>query len=214
MCCDTSGRPLSTGPPDAAPRARRRLPGAVLVVVAGLTGLALGVGVPSRGIHISDPLPAAAAGRDGFLAPLGLQRPAKGAAVPSFVLRNLEGHPVSSESLRGKVALLSFFATWCPACTAERPSLRELAARFRGAEFALVLVNYGEPEAAVRAFANDVPFAHATLLDPQTRLGDRLGVKFLPTHFLIDRQGHLVASGVGPKAWDGPEAELLIRNLL
>jgi peroxiredoxin len=149
-----------------------------------------------------------------LFAALGLQHPRTGAEVVRFALKDPEGRAVSADGLRGKVVLLSFFATWCPACTAERPSLRELAARFRGAEFALVLVNYGEPEKTVRAFTQEVPFAHATLLDPQTRLGERLGVKFLPTHFLIDPRGRLVAIGVRPKAWDGPEAAQLIERLL
>jgi len=126
----------------------------------------------------------------------------------------LEGRAVSRERLRGKVVLLTFFATWCPTCKAEFPALRGLAERFRGTDFVVVLADYGEAEAAVRRFTAQLDFAHGVVLDRETRLGDDLGVKFLPAHFLIGRRGELVATGVGPKAWDAPEAARLVAHLL
>lgn len=158
--------------------------------------------------------PAAEASPDGLLAAMGLQRAPQGTVVSPFSLRTLAGQPFSAEEMRGKVVLLSFFATWCPSCQAELPALRELAARFRATDFVLLLVNYGEAPEVVRAFATDLEFAHAVLLDPEARVGDSLGVRFLPTHFLIGRRGDLVATGVGPKAWRGPEAARLIGTLL
>lgn len=210
MWCATSARPSLTGLPDPGPRAGRGRRGAGLAFLTLLVGMALAVEAPSR----ATPTPAAPSAPIGLLTALGLQPPAPRAAVPDFALRDLAGRPVSRETLRDRVVLLSFFATWCPTCTAEFPALRGLAERFRDTDFVLLLVSYGESPDAVRPLARDLGFAHGVLLDPRARAGDALDVKFLPTHFLIGRRGNLVATGIGPKAWDGPEATRLIRSLL
>lgn len=196
------------------PHATRRAGGWVLGVAAALVGVALGAESLPRRIPVAAEPPAEAAAPDVLPESLGLQRVRAGAVAPPFALRTPQGRPVSGEGLRGKVVLLSFFATWCPTCKAEFPALRDLAARLRGSHFVVLFVNYGEPPDAVRPFMGELNFAHGVLLDPETRVGDAFGVKFLPTHFVIDRRGELVASGVGPKAWDGPESVRLIRRLL
>ncbi len=178
--------------------------GAVILAAAFAPGATPGI-----------PRPAAAPGDLGpLLATVTLQPGGRDAPAPRFVLRTVEGRAVTAEDFRGKVVLVSFFATWCPTCKSELPALRRLAERFRGTEFVLLMVSYGERAEAVRPFAGDLAFAHGVLLDTHMRVGDDLGVKFLPTHFLIGRGGEMVASGVGPKAWDGPAAFELIGNLL
>ncbi len=214
MWCGISARPSSTGAPDTAPPPQRFAAWAGLALAIALVGLAVAAAYPSRSGRATPCTHGMATPPDELLVALGLQRPPQGAVVPRFVLRTLEGQPVSTERLRGKVVLLSFFTTWCPSCRAEIPALQHLAARFRGTDFVLLLVNYGEALETVRPFAGDLGFAHAVLLDPETRVGDTFGVKFLPTHFLIGRRSELLATGMGPKAWDGPEAIRLIGSLL
>jgi thiol-disulfide isomerase/thioredoxin len=200
-----------TGPLDLGRRPRRL--GAFLVLVVALVGLAMAVVASPPKVGRLRALPDAPDPAE-LAAALGLQMPAPEVGVPRFVLRDIGGRAISAEALRGKVALISFFATWCPSCQGEMPAFRELTARFQGTDFILVLVNYGESREAVLAYAADLAFAHAILLDPGTRVGDSLAVKFLPTHFLLGRHGELVATGVGPKAWDGSDAAQLIVRLL
>lgn len=200
-------------PEGGAPRARRarRLAwgaGAILAAVILATAFAPGAtpGTPRPPEWPGDVGP--------LLAALSLKPGGRDAPAPRFVLRTLEGRAMTAEDFRGKVVLLSFFATWCPTCKSEMPALRRLAERFRGTDFVLLMVSYGERGEAVGPFAGELAFAHGVLLDTHMRVGDDLGVKFLPTHFLIGRGGELLASGVGPKAWDGPAAFELMRNLL
>lgn len=214
MWCAISARRSSNRLPETAwPSPRLRAWAAPALGIA-LVGLALVAMSPSRFGHGSLGMRRGAIAPDELLAALALQRAPEGTVMPGFALRSVEGQPVTAEGLRGKVVLMSFFATWCPSCRAEMPALRYLAARLQGTDFVLLLVSYGEAPATVRSMAGDLAFAHGVLLDPRAHFGDRLGVKFLPTHFLIGRRGELLATGVGPKAWDTPEAVRLIGSLL
>ena len=190
---------------------RRVVWGAGALLAALIVATALAPGATTWGT----PRAPAAPGELGpLLAALTLQSGGGDTPAPRFVLRTLEGRAVTAEDFRGKVVLVSFFATWCPTCKSEMPALRRLAERFRGTEFVLLMVSYGERGEAVRPFAAELRFAHEVLLDTHMRVGDDFGVKFLPTHYLIGRGGELVATGVGPKAWDGPAASRLIGSLL
>ncbi len=212
MSFGISARRSLIGPRDPGRRPRRL--GAFLALVVVLIGLAMAV--VSSPPEAGRPAPGLAdtAGSAELAAALGLQPPGPDVDVPRFALRDIEGRAISAQDLRGKVVLMTFFATWCPSCKSEVPALHELATRFQGTDFVLLLVNYGEKRETVRPHAGELGFAHAILLDPGTRVGDTLGVKFLPSHFLIGRHGELVATGVGPKPWDGPAAVRLVGDLL
>jgi len=134
--------------------------------------------------------------------------------APTFSLRDLRGRTVRSADLTGRPALVSFFATWCPTCRAEMPALARLHREFRETELTFLLINYGEGARAVEAFAAEFAIELPVLLDPQEKVGDALGVRFLPTHVLIGRRGEVLGTAVGPKAWEGPAARRLLQSLL
>jgi len=117
---------------------------------------------------------------------------------------------------RGDVLLVNFWATWCAPCVYEMPSLNRLQADL-GAEGLTVMAvsvdRQGLP--LVRGFYEDYRLDQLEIfLDPLGDLATELGVKGLPTSFLIDKRGRVVGKLQGSLEWDIPEVKTLIRYYL
>lgn len=119
-------------------------------------------------------------------------------AAPALAFRTLDGRLMTLDGLRGKVVLVTFWATSCPACIKEMPDLVRTyqAYRGRGLEMVAVAMSYDSP-AYVRGYveANRLPFPVA--LDEGGMLARSLEVRLTPTTFLIDRSGRIVSRTVG-----------------
>ncbi len=158
--------------------------------------------------------------------------PAPGEAAPAFELPTLEGGKVSLASLRGQVVFVNFWATWCPPCQAEMPSMmalgRELEARYPG-KFKMVAVSVDEGWPVVRTFFAGKPYggSAAPLLvclddkDQRTTVayycaarGGCPGEYKFPESYIVDRAGKLVSYVVGPRDWSDPRARAYLEQLL
>jgi peroxiredoxin len=119
--------------------------------------------------------------------------------LPQESLVTLSGERMELSSVvRGRVALLSFWATWCDSCTREIDSLNRLAARTAARRDALVVgVAVGEPHAAVGTFVREHGVRYAQLVDEDFRLADALGQRNVPATLVIDRDGRVVYRGDG-----------------
>jgi len=137
-----------------------------------------------------------------------------GSEVPDFTLTNQNGEHVSLASLRGKVVLVNFWASWCPECRPEMPLFERLHRDFAGRGLAVVGVNAREGAAVVRQYARELNLTFPLLLDAAGEVREAYGVIGLPTTFLIARDGHAVALAVGPRDWSGTAAKTLITTLL
>ncbi|MCX7631639.1 MAG: TlpA family protein disulfide reductase [Geminicoccaceae bacterium] len=121
--------------------------------------------------------------------------------LPDLRLTDLEGHEVRSNAWAGKVLVLNFWATWCPACLEEVPRLVAAQERLRGLGVQFVGVAVDEPE-EVRAFVSARPINYPVLiatpeaLDTAVQLGNWLEV--LPFTAIFDRQGRRLHSQIGP----------------
>jgi peroxiredoxin len=124
---------------------------------------------------------------------------AVGAAAPDFTLDDLQGNPVTLSGLRGKVVVLNFWASWCPPCRVEMPSMERLNEVFGSRDFALLAVNVEQDAAAVRAFLKENPHSFAVLLDPQGKAQQLYGVYRFPETFLIDKSGRVVEHYLGAR---------------
>ncbi|TCJ12942.1 TlpA family protein disulfide reductase [Parasulfuritortus cantonensis] len=149
-------------------------------------------------------LPAAAGG----LKPL-TPRPA-----PALKLASLAGPAIDLASLRGKVVLVNFWATWCPPCRKEIPSMNRLAARMAGRPFAILGVNMGDNPADIRAYTQQVPIEFAILPDPDGNLLKPWQVVAFPTSYVVDKQGRIRLGLFGSIEWDSPEAVAELERLL
>ena len=138
-----------------------------------------------------------------------------GAAAPDFRLPSLAGGEIDLESYRGKVVVLNFWATWCPPCVVEMPSLERLHRTLGPEGLAVVTVATDEGPAALREFVEDYQLTLPVLLDPGGRsaAADYRTTGY-PETFVLDRQGVLLRHYVGPAEWDTPEALAHFRGLL
>jgi len=119
------------------------------------------------------------------------------AAAPIVEMRDLDGRPVSLASLRGKVVLVNFWATWCGPCRAEIPDLVALQEKYRD-QLQVIGVSQDEvPVDLVRRFAADHRMNYPVVMS--TPEIERLfpGVNALPTSFIVDRESRIVQKHVG-----------------
>ncbi len=145
---------------------------------------------------------------------LRLQRLEPPRPVPDFTLKDLDGKTVHLGDLRGRFIFLNFWATWCPACRDEMPSMEQLHRAFKDKGLVVLGVNFQEGREAVAAFMREHGLTFRTLLDPDAAVSDQYGVRFIPTTVLLDREGRMIARVVGPREWDGPAARQLFAGLL
>ncbi len=139
----------------------------------------------------------------------------KGDAAPPIRLPTLKGDVVDLALLRGKVVVVNFWATWCPPCVAEMPSLETLH-RTLGPEGLVVLgVSVDADEAELRAFVQKAGVTFPTLRDPGAR-GPAAAYKTTgyPETYVLDPAGVLIESYVGPAEWATPGAIDHFRELL
>ena len=119
------------------------------------------------------------------------------ATAPAFTVRDLDGRELSAASLRGKVVILNFWATWCPPCRAEIPDLVALQERYRDH---LVVIGVSEDESGpdvVRQFAAQHKMNYPIVMMTPELEKMFPGVSALPTSFILDRDSRIVQKHVG-----------------
>jgi len=119
-------------------------------------------------------------------------------AAPDFTLPQLDAGTVHLADLRGRVVVMEFWATWCGPCRFSTPSLDAIYRRFRDRGVTVLLINEGEEPEKVRAWVEG-RFQAPILLDQDTRVGWRYGVRGIPRLFIVDQAGQIVyvRSGYG-----------------
>jgi cytochrome c biogenesis protein CcmG/thiol:disulfide interchange protein DsbE len=162
----------------AAPRARWVAVGALVVAVIVVAEVASGGGNDSNGRQ-APPLPTQA-----------LRPPA-----------------VDLADLRGKPALVDFFASWCDPCREEAPTLRKLSQGL-GDKATIVAVDWDDAGGAARAFVRKHGWDFPVLADTSGTAGEKYGLVGLPTSFVLDPQGKIVAT------FRGPQSEARLRQAL
>jgi len=125
--------------------------------------------------------------------------------APDLRLEDLDGKTHDLKDYRGKVVLLNFWATWCPPCIKEIPSLNNLQKKFSSNDFVVLSVDVGEEPKDIKAFLEHIPADYPVLLDSKTSLASTWQLKAFPSTFVIDKTGHLRYLYFGGLEWDEPE---------
>jgi peroxiredoxin len=157
---------------------------------------------------------AARADVSSLLAALDLGGYGPGERPPDFVGHTAHGSRVSLAALRGKVVILTFWATWCPPCRPELAMLEGLQRDLGAQELAVVAVNTREAAPLVREYVETLGLTYTVLVDPRGELQHAYGVLGLPTTFVIARDGRAVARAIGPRDWAGARSRELLQALL
>jgi thiol-disulfide isomerase/thioredoxin len=199
---------------------------AILAIVAGLAGLAIGMAA-SRGRHIP-PSPLASRFRESAesssIKPVAsaqsqpdittligddddavIRFASNPQPVPPFLLQDLDGNVVSTAQWQGKVVILNFWATWCPPCREEIPVLIELAKKYKDSLLIVgVSVDDGSPD-EVREFAKAFHMNYPVVMWSHELVSEYGGVPALPTTFLINKDARIVQKHEGlypPEVYD------------
>jgi peroxiredoxin len=156
----------------------------------------------------------------GFSAALGAAAAEKGLAplaesraAPDFELPGVDGRPHRLDAYRGRYLLVSFWAVWCAPCMKEMPSMERAYNELKGDRFELLAVHVGPSLEDAKKFADEHHLTFPVLVDESMNLGvwQVLGV---PTTYLVDPQGQIVAEAVGDREWDSPQMIEALRGYL
>jgi len=157
----------------------------------------------------------AAASHDATEAGGELLRPvAEPFPAPPLVLPDLAGGRVDLASRRDRVVLVNFWATWCPPCVEEIPSLNRLHERLAPRGFEVLAVDVGETWEQVQEFLRERPVQFPVLLDTSGESFKRWKAYAFPTSLLLDRQHRVRYAVYGAFAWDSPEVVEIVSRLL
>jgi cytochrome c biogenesis protein CcmG/thiol:disulfide interchange protein DsbE len=131
-----------------------------------------------------------------------------GRQAPPLPTQALRPPGTDLAALRGKPALVDFFASWCDPCAEEAPTLRKLSESL-GHKAAVVAVDWDDADGPARAFVRKHGWTFPVLFDPSGRIGESYGVTIgLPTSFVLDPRGRIVAT------FRGPQSEAKLRRAL
>ena len=129
-------------------------------------------------------------------------------------LKDMYGNQVSISDFRGKIVFLNFWATWCPACRAEMPSMERLHKKFKDKDFVMVAINLQESVSTVKKFFKDFKLTFLALLDRDGEVGTRFRVRNLPTTYILDKEGKILGMAVGTREWDSKDSITLFEYLV
>ena len=170
-------------------------------------------------------------GSDAGVEPVPAPAPQRGARglpdgtmAPSLELPRINGDTAVLAEYRGRPVIVNIWATWCPPCVREMPSLQRVYERYReeGLEVLAVAVDDlpgerqpdGRIEGLVSRFVDEYGLTFPVAIDPTGRTEQRFGTEFLPTTVLIGRDGRIRTTEVGGRAWDEPPYLNMIQVLM
>jgi cytochrome c biogenesis protein CcmG, thiol:disulfide interchange protein DsbE len=145
-----------------------------------------------------------------------------GESVPDFNLKlaanGSDGAPDPSGTTRladyrGKVLVLNFWATWCPPCVIETPSLEDFARRVKPLGVEVLGASEDTDSAALAAFVSKYHLTFTIAWDPGRALATRYGTLQFPETYIIDRHGHLAEKIISNTDWDDPRMLAYVREL-
>ena len=134
--------------------------------------------------------------------------------APDFTPKDLKGTQVTLKNFKGRVVFLNFWATWCPPCRREMPSMERLYKQLKDRDFTMLAVDMQESEKRVRAFISEFSLSFPALLDLNGDISSLYGIVGLPTTYIIDREGKIIGKAVGPRDWSSQESKQLFQSLL
>lgn len=137
-----------------------------------------------------------------------------GDPAPDFQLEDTNGNKVTLSALRGKVVMVNFWATWCPPCKEEMPSMARLNKLMADEDFVMLAINAeNNGRAVVPDFLKENPHDFTVLYDDQGTVQQKYGVYKFPESFIIGKDGTVVQKIIGVIDWSGPKTVAYFKSL-
>lgn len=139
-----------------------------------------------------------------------------GAPAPEFTLRTTDGRTVSLADYKGKVVLVNIWATWCPPCRQEIPSMVNLSNEMKGKDFEILAVSIDDRDLpnALLSFAQEYKMGFPILMDTDKQVAVAYKTTGVPESFLVDRDGIIQKKVIGGDDWSSSANKSLISRLL
>jgi peroxiredoxin len=145
----------------------------------------------------------------------GKARLGKGASAPAFTLSDLNGKSVKLSDYKGKVVLLNIWATWCPPCVEEMPSMERLYQNFKGQDFEILAVSIDTLGVeAVLPFMKKNKLNFPALINSDGKIQSLYQTTGVPESFIIDKNGIIAEKIIGPRDWAAPQVVRYIDQLI
>ena len=137
-----------------------------------------------------------------------------GETAPDFQLEDTKGNLISLSSLRGKVVLVNFWATWCPPCREEMPAMERLHEVMSGDDFVMLAINTEQKgRTVVPEFLKKTPYTFPILFDDKEVVQQQYGVYKFPESFVIRKDGIIDQKIVGPLDWSSTKTIAYFKGL-
>ncbi len=138
-----------------------------------------------------------------------------GLPAPDFTFPGINGKMVSLSDYRGKVVPVNIWATWCPPCVDEMPSMEKLYQKLKGENFEILAVSINSLGLkAVAPFMKKHKLTFPALIDPERPIRISYKTTGVPESFIIDKDGILVKKIIGPLDWAHPEILRFFHDLI
>ena len=133
--------------------------------------------------------------------------------APDFQLTDMDGNIHHLSDYKGRVVIVNFWATWCPPCREEMPSMQRAWGQLQKEGILMLGINVGEDEDTIFQFSANNPVDFPLLLDLDSTVINQWPVMGLPTSFVVDTKGRIAYRAIGGREWDDPELLALVRAL-
>jgi len=135
--------------------------------------------------------------------------------VKPLPINLLDAHGVTfnKSDFKDRVTVVNFWATWCPPCVEEIPSLNRLKEKMQGRPFDLISINYAEDKQVILDFLKEVDVDYPVLMDQNGSFAKKWNVITYPSTFLIDTNGKIIYGVNSAIIWDAPEIIDIIKSL-
>jgi peroxiredoxin len=133
--------------------------------------------------------------------------------APDFKLEDQDGKFVKLSDFKGKVVIVNFWATWCPPCRKEMPSMQRAWEKLEQEDIVMLAINVGEDSDQIFAFTAEYPVEFPLLMDRDSSVVKQWKVRGLPTTYIINPAGKIIYQAIGDREWDSDEIINQIRRL-